>query len=162
MHWGPPITPCVASSPAAGFPMCDPSLPARQRALDVAKRVPAGQIAKLLVNTAGGVPSLWVQPQNWWSEALHEVQGSGANSLSGHHTPVSFPAAISTAASFNDSLFFAVGKAVGTEGRALGNVGAADGWTFWSPNVNIFRDPRWGRGQETPVHCRALHSITSL
>lgn len=104
----------------------------------------AGQpeVEKLLVNVAGTVPSLWIQRQNWWSEALHGVQsGCAAAAATGPLTggsglrsfcPVSFPAAISTAASFNKSLFHAVGTAIGTEARALSNVGAADGWTFWS------------------------------
>lgn len=52
-------------------------------------------------------------------------------------------------ASFNTSLFYTIGKVVSTEARAMYNVGES-GLTFWSPNVNIFRDPRWGRGQETP------------
>ena len=76
--------------------------------------------------------------------------GCAARQGGGVNCPTSFPAAISTAAAFNTSLFRAVGEAIGTEARALSNVGAADGWTFWSPNVNIYRDPRWGRGQETP------------
>lgn len=61
----------------------------------------------------------------------------------------SFPQIISTSHSFNRSLFHAIGKAISTEIRAFSNVGHA-GLTYWTPNLNIFRDPRWGRGQETP------------
>lgn len=61
----------------------------------------------------------------------------------------SFPAVILTAASFNTSLWLKMGEVVSTEARAMHNVGLA-GLTYWSPNINVFRDPRWGRGQETP------------
>ena len=60
----------------------------------------------------------------------------------------SFPQVITTASSWNTSLFHAIGQVVGTEARAFSNLGHA-GLTFWAPNVNIFRDPRWGRGEET-------------
>ncbi|KAL0806991.1 hypothetical protein Bca101_099483 [Brassica carinata] len=96
---------------------------------------------------------------NWWSEALHGVSDvGGGSSFTGLVTgATSFPQVILTAASFNVSLFQAIGKVVSTEARAMYNVGAA-GLTFWSPNVNIFRDPRWGRGQETPGEDPALVS----
>ena len=124
--------------------MCDPDRPLADRLADLVKRIPGPDKAKLLVNTAGGVDELWIQRQNWWSEALHGVQSGGSNSVDGkQHSPTSFPSAITAAASFNASLFFAIGSAIGTEARALGNVGEADGWTFWSPNLNVFRDPRW-------------------
>ena len=148
---GPPVRPCDQPSPAAAFPMCDSSLPLSSRVADLVKRIPEADVAKLLVNSAGPVPSLWIASQNWWSEALHGVQSGCATGADGRsRCPISFPAAISTAAAFNKSLFFSVGDAIGTEARAMSNVGAADGWTFWSPNLNIARDPRWGRGQETP------------
>jgi hypothetical protein len=131
---GPPVRPCDKPSPAAAFPMCDAALPLAQRVADLVMRIPQNETEKLLDNIAGAVPSLWIQRQNWWSEALHGVQ-SGCAHGAGHetHCPVSFPAAISTSASFNSTLFHAVGDAVGTEARALSNVGAADGYTFWSP-----------------------------
>ncbi|KAF3522079.1 hypothetical protein F2Q69_00050918 [Brassica cretica] len=75
--------------------------------------------------------------------------GGGSNFTGPVPGATSFPQVILTAASLNVSLFQAIGKVVSTEARAMYNVGAA-GLTFWSPNVNIFRDPRWGRGQETP------------
>jgi beta-glucosidase-like glycosyl hydrolase len=111
---------------------------------------------------------------NRWNEALHGVQNGCADpttpSDKAKHCPTSFPAAISTAASINRTLFYMIGKTVGTEARALANEHATDGLTFWSPNINIFRvssqanvhlgsnilmflpcalfrqDPRWGRG----------------
>lgn len=62
----------------------------------------------------------------------------------------SFPQVILTSASFNPSLWYRIGQAIGIEARAIYNAGQANGMTFWAPNINIFRDPRWGRGQETP------------
>lgn len=103
------------------------------------------------MNTAQGIPRLGIPTYEWWSEALHG--GSVSNSGLGVHfnTTVpgatSFPAVILSAANFNASLWYEMGWVVSTEARAMYNVGLA-GLTFWSPNVNVFRDPRWGRGQE--------------
>lgn len=90
-----------------------------------------------------GVPSF-----NWWNEALHGVARAG--------TATVFPQAIAFGATFDPSLVEKIGEAVSTEGRAKYNMfvregdrGIYKGLTYWSPNVNIFRDPRWGRGQET-------------
>lgn len=140
VSFGTPVRPCDRPSPAAALPMCDTSLPVKQRVADLVERVPASDVAKLLVNVAGPVHSLWVTPTNWWSEALHGVQSGCVNMAGGKsRCPVSFPAAITTAASFNKTLFHDVGNAIGTEARAMSNVGAADGWSFWSPNLNIVR-----------------------
>ena len=114
-------------------------------------RVEPDEVQELLVNGAAGLPRLWLQPHNWWSEALHGVQAGCAQADDGSsRCPTGFPAAISTAASFNATLFRAVGSVIGAEARALANEGVTNGFTFWSPNLNILRDPRWGRGQETP------------
>lgn len=140
MSFGKPVRPCDRPSPVATLPMCDVSLPVKQRVADLVGRVPASDVAELLVNVAGPVHSLWVTPTNWWSEALHGVQSGCVNIAGGKsRCPVSFPAAITTAASFNKSLFYEIGNAIGTEARAMSNVGAADGWSFWSPNLNIVR-----------------------
>lgn len=87
----------------------------------------------------------------WWSEALHGVSDVGPGVHFNAKVPgaTSFPAVILSAASFNASLWLKMGQVVSTEARAMYNVGLA-GLTYWSPNVNVFRDPRWGRGQETP------------
>ena len=129
--------------------------------------------ASLLRNVAGGINVLSIAPYQWWNEALHGVAGTGiaaAGSIpskwescvptgglfSTHKCATSFPAGITTACSFNKTLMHAVGSAIGTEARVFSNKGVT-GLTFWSPNINIFRDPRWGRGQETPgevtSHC---------
>ena len=94
------------------------------------------------------IPRLGIPAYNWWNEALHGVARAGV--------ATSFPQAIGMAAAFDEELLRTVGDAVATEGRAKYNEYAKHndrdiykGLTFWSPNVNIFRDPRWGRGHET-------------
>ncbi|KAL2491003.1 Beta-D-xylosidase 4 [Abeliophyllum distichum] len=104
-----------------------------------------------LVNGSHGVSRLGIPKYEWWAEALHGVSFYGSATRFANPVPAatSFPQVILTAASFNESLFEIIGKVVSTEARAMYNVGLT-GLTFWSPNVNIYRDPRWGRGQETP------------
>jgi beta-glucosidase len=94
------------------------------------------------------VPRLGIPAYNWWNEALHGVARAGEATV--------YPQAIALAATFNDSLVAQIGDAISTEARAKYNLAIAKGrqmqymgLTFWSPNINIFRDPRWGRGQET-------------
>jgi beta-glucosidase len=95
-----------------------------------------------------GIPRLHIPAYNWWNEALHGVGRSG--------TATVFPQAIGLASSFNDSLAHAEASAISDEARAMYNAAISHGYheqygglTFWTPNINIFRDPRWGRGQET-------------
>ena len=97
---------------------------------------------------APGIPRLGIPGYNWWNEALHGVARAG--------TATSFPQAIGMAAMFDDVLLERLGDVAATEGRAKYNALSAEedrdiykGLTFWSPNINIFRDPRWGRGHET-------------
>ena len=97
---------------------------------------------------APAIPRLGIPTYNWWNEALHGVARAG--------TATSFPQAIGMAAMFDDVLLEKLGDVAATEGRAKYNALAAEedrdiykGLTFWSPNINIFRDPRWGRGHET-------------
>lgn len=133
-----------------GFPFCDTSLPFTQRAQDLVSRIPDDEKWGLFGNGATGVPSLNIPPYQWWSEALHGVAGSPGVSFTGD-TPcaTSFPQPCVTGSAFDVDLWAQVGTAIGTEARAFANEGHA-GLTFWTPNLNIFRDPRWGRGQETP------------
>lgn len=101
------------------------------------------------VNKSASIPRLGIEGYNWWSEALHGVARSGRATV--------FPQAIGLAASFDPVLLERIGDAVSDEARAINNHLLNNGYTqrlyqgltFWSPNVNIFRDPRWGRGQET-------------
>ncbi|XP_074301964.1 beta-D-xylosidase 1-like [Silene latifolia] len=130
---------------------CKVNLPIHARVQDLIGRLNLQEKVGLLVNNAAGVPRLGLQGYEWWSEALHGVSnvGPGTKFQGAFPAATSFPQVITTAASFNASLWQAIGQAVSDEARAMYNGGTA-GLTYWSPNVNIFRDPRWGRGQETP------------
>ncbi|KAL7001945.1 Beta-D-xylosidase 4 [Sarracenia purpurea var. burkii] len=148
-----PVFACdVASDPGlASLKFCNTSLGVAERVADLVGQLSLMEKISFLVDTAGNVTRLGIPNYNWWSEALHGVSYVGRNT---HFSPVvpgatSFPTPLLTAASFNVTLFQAIGKVVSTEARAMYNVGLA-GLTFWSPNINIFRDPRWGRGLETP------------
>uniref|UniRef100_A0A803NAF8 Glycoside hydrolase family 3 N-terminal domain-containing protein n=1 Tax=Chenopodium quinoa TaxID=63459 RepID=A0A803NAF8_CHEQI len=130
---------------------CRVNLPIRARVQDLIGRLNLQEKVKLLVNNAAPVPRLGIGGYEWWSEALHGVSnvGPGTKFRGAFPAATSFPQVITTAASFNASLWEAIGQVVSDEARAMYNGGTA-GLTYWSPNVNIFRDPRWGRGQETP------------
>uniref|UniRef100_A0A5B7B1T3 Putative Beta-D-xylosidase 4 n=1 Tax=Davidia involucrata TaxID=16924 RepID=A0A5B7B1T3_DAVIN len=142
----------VAKNPGlANLTFCDSSKGVAERVGDLVKRLTLQEKIGFLVNTAGNVSRLGIPKYEWWSEALHGVSNVGGGSRFTDVVPgaTSFPQVILTAASFNVSLFEAIGKVVSTEARAMYNIGLA-GLTFWSPNINIVRDPRWGRIQETP------------
>lgn len=152
---------------------CNANLPVHVRVRDLIGRLTLQEKIRLLVNNAAPVPRLGIQGYEWWSEALHGVSNTGPGVKFGSQFPgaTSFPQVITTAASFNQSLWVQIGRVVSDEARAMYNGGVA-GLTYWSPNVNIFRDPRWGRGQETPgedpgmagkyaaSYVRGLQSIT--
>ena len=121
---------------------------ARKRAKELVGSMTLEEKASQLRYDAPAIPRLKVPAYNWWNEALHGVARAG--------TATSFPQAIGMAAAFDEELMKEVGDAIALEGRAKYNSyskqGDRDiykGLTFWSPNVNIFRDPRWGRGHET-------------
>jgi beta-glucosidase len=101
-----------------------------------------------LLDESPAIERLGILPYNWWNEALHGVARSGRATV--------FPQAIGMAATFDEQLLFRVASAISDEARAKFNIAQANqnyskyaGLTFWTPNINIFRDPRWGRGQET-------------
>ncbi|KAK0478837.1 glycoside hydrolase superfamily [Armillaria novae-zelandiae] len=103
-------------------------------------------------NTSPGVPRIGLPPYQWWSEALHGVAYSPGVQFasSGEYSfSTSFPQPITMGAAFDDELIRDVGTVVSTEARVFNNAGRA-GLDFWTPNINPFKDPRWGRGQETP------------
>ncbi|KAE9618827.1 hypothetical protein Lal_00047661 [Lupinus albus] len=133
------------------LPFCRATLPITERVKDLIGRLTLEEKVSLLVNNAAAVPRLGMKGYEWWSEALHGVSNVGPGTKFGGPFPAatSFPQVITTAASFNASLWEAIGRVVSDEARAMYN-GGVGGLTYWSPNVNIFRDPRWGRGQETP------------
>ncbi|CAL9192290.1 probable beta-D-xylosidase 2 [Musa acuminata AAA Group] len=135
----------------AKFAFCDKSLPYRARAKNLVDSLTLQEKVTLLGNQNAAVQRLGLPRYNWWSEALHGVSNFGGGSRFGKNVPgaTSFPLPITSAAAFNEQLWKAIGQTVSTEGRAMHNVGMA-GLTFWSPNINVVRDPRWGRILETP------------
>ncbi|KAL5714564.1 xylan 1,4-beta-xylosidase [Ranunculus cassubicifolius] len=150
----PPPFSCDTSNPTTkSFPFCNPSLPTSQRVHDLISRLTLDEKISQLVNTAPSIPRLGIPSYEWWSEALHGVADAGLGIRLNNgtiHSATSFPQVILTASSFNTRLWYQIGQAIGIEARAVYNAGQAKGMTFWAPNINIFRDPRWGRGQETP------------
>jgi beta-glucosidase len=122
-------------------------LPARERAEDLVSRMTLQEKASQLVNQARAIPRLHVPAYDWWSEALHGVAVNGTTE---------FPEPIGLAATFDAPAIHEMATAIGIEGRIVhaqslhnGDSVIFHGLDFWAPNVNIFRDPRWGRGQET-------------
>lgn len=121
---------------------------ARQKAWELVSQMTVEEKASQLKFDAEAIPRLGIPAYNWWNEALHGVARAG--------TATVFPQAIGLAAAFDTEMMQEIGSVIATEGRAKYNEnqkhGDRDiykGLTFWAPNVNIFRDPRWGRGHET-------------
>ena len=130
------------------LPYMDPSLPAAMRAADLVGRMTLEEKIGEMRNSSAAVERLGVPAYDWWNEGLHGVARSGYATM--------FPQAIGLAATWDAPLLHRVGDVISTEARAKNNDALAHnnhsiyyGLTFWSPNINIFRDPRWGRGQET-------------
>lgn len=120
----------------------------RERAQELVAQMTLEEKAFQTVNRAAEIKRLGIKSYNWWNEALHGVARAGVATV--------FPQAISLAATFDEDFIEKVADAISTEGRAKFNMQQKyddtdiyKGLTFWSPNVNIFRDPRWGRGHET-------------
>ncbi|KAJ0980541.1 hypothetical protein J5N97_008796 [Dioscorea zingiberensis] len=133
------------------FAYCDKSLPFKVRVKDLISRMTTKEKIMNLGDQAPGAGRIGLQNYNWWSEALHGVSDVGHGTYFGDivKSATVFPTPILTAASFNPSLWKKIGQVVSTQGRAMYNLGHA-GLTFWSPNINVARDPRWGRTLETP------------
>jgi beta-glucosidase len=136
------------AAPASAQLYRDPSAPLDRRVDDLVGRMTLEEKARQMQNDAPAIPRLGVPAYEYWSEALHGVARGGEATV--------FPQAIGMAATWDADLLHAEGRVIGVEGRARynqaqreGNTGRYYGLTFWSPNINIFRDPRWGRGQET-------------
>jgi beta-glucosidase len=136
------------TEPSTVLPYLNPSLPVSERVDDLVARMTLQEKASQLVNQARAIPRLQVPAYDWWSEALHGVANAG--------TATVFPEPIGLAATFDLPLIHDMAVVISTEARAKHNqavrAGRRDimeGLDFWSPNINIFRDPRWGRGQET-------------
>lgn len=138
-----------ATSTSEKLSYLDTALSVAERAKDLVGRLTLEEKVGLMSHPAQGIPRLNIPAYNYWSEALHGVGRNGRATV--------FPQAIAMAATWDKELIHQAATAIGDEGRAkyhaaLRRNGYTDqyqGLTFWSPNVNIFRDPRWGRGQET-------------
>lgn len=133
------------------YQFCNKSLSIPQRAHSLISLLTLEEKIKQLVNNASDIPRLGIPKYEWWSESLHGLatNGPGVTFNGTISSSTSFPQVIVTTASFNRTLWSKIGSAVAVEARAMYNLGQA-GLTYWAPNVNVFRDPRWGRGQETP------------
>jgi beta-glucosidase len=126
----------------------DPDLPTARRVDDLVGRMTLDEKVSQMMDRAPAIPRLQVPEYNWWNEALHGVARSGVATV--------FPQAIGLAATWDDALVGRTAVAISDEARAKhheylrhDNHARYSGLTIWSPNINIFRDPRWGRGQET-------------
>jgi len=134
---------------AQQYPFQNPSLSSTERAKDLISRLTLEEKASLMCDQSDAIPRLGIKKFNWWSEALHGYANNDNVTV--------FPEPIGMAASFDDQLVYKVFNAVSDEARAKYNQWIQSGnenkrflsLSVWTPNVNIFRDPRWGRGQET-------------
>jgi beta-glucosidase len=145
----------------AQLPFQNPALSFNDRANDLLSRLTLPEKTSLLLYNSPAIPRLQIPEYNWWNEALHGVARSGKATV--------FPQAIGMAATFNPALIQEVANAISDEARAkhnaavkLGSRAQYSGLSFWTPNINIFRDPRWGRGQETYGEDPYLTSIMGL
>jgi beta-glucosidase len=125
----------------------NPALPAEQRAADLVHRMTVEEKVTQLTNQSRAIDTLHIPAYNWWSEALHGVASSGTTE---------FPEPVGLASTFDTDAIHRMAIAIGIEARIkraqferAGHSRAQEGLDFWAPNINIFRDPRWGRGQET-------------
>ena len=126
----------------------NPNLPIEKRVDDMVSRMTLQEKVSQMIDVAQDIPRLDVPEYNWWNEALHGVARAGIATV--------FPQAIGLAATWDTKLMLQIADVISTEARAKNNEFVRNndfsrykGLTFWSPNINIFRDPRWGRGQET-------------
>jgi beta-glucosidase len=129
-------------------PYLNPAVPIERRVDDLVSRMTLEEKVSQMMNVAPAIPRLGIPEYDWWNEALHGVAFSGVATV--------FPQAIGLGATFDPQLVNRVASVISEEARAKyneaqrrGNRARFFGLTFWSPNINIFRDPRWGRGQET-------------
>jgi len=130
------------------FPFNDPSLETDTRIDDLINRLTLEEKASQMMHDSPKIERLGIFKYNWWNEALHGIGRSGVATV--------FPQAIGMGATFDEDLIFRVASAISDEARGNYNTAVKNGYrrqysglTFWTPNINIFRDPRWGRGQET-------------
>jgi beta-glucosidase len=144
---GAAVVPCAMAQESSSQPWMNTQLSPEARAKELVSHMTLEEKASQLVNDARPIPRLGVSAYNWWSEALHGVIDSGVTE---------FPEPIGLAATFDVPGVHAMATDIGIEGRIkhvqdvkAEHKGIMGGLDFWAPNLNIFRDPRWGRGQET-------------
>ncbi len=140
--------PRAAAKPSSTPAYLNPNLPVSVRVKDLVSRMTLAEKASQMINNAAAIPRLGVPAYHWWSEALHGVARSGAATV--------FPEPIGLGATWDPGLVHQIARAISYEARAKfewdqrsGNTRDGRGLDFWAPNINVFRDPRWGRGQET-------------
>lgn len=124
-----------------GLPYCNSSLPLSVRVADLVSRLSVEEKQGMLDTSSGG--SKYVAPYNYWSESLHGVANNVGTYFAGAIPyTTSFPMAITSAMSFNETAWHAIGVAIGDEARAMSNIGHTGGNTFWAPTINAGRDSR--------------------
>ncbi|EUC31235.1 glycoside hydrolase family 3 protein [Bipolaris zeicola 26-R-13] len=143
--------PDCKNGPLKNVTICDPSASTLARAKSLVALYTLEEKINATSNTAPGVARLGIPPYQWWNEGLHGIAGPFTSfAKQGDYSySTSFPQPILMGAAFDDDLITEVAKVISTEARAFNNANRT-GLDFWTPNINPFRDPRWGRGQETP------------
>ena len=139
--------PDCKSGPLASFPIYNPSLAVDERATDLVSRMTIGEKATCMVNLVRAIPGPGLPQYEWWSEALHGVMYR--KRVDGVPDATSFPVPLNLGATFNLNLIHRIANTISTEARAANNENIT-GLNFFTANINISRDPRRGRGQETP------------
>jgi beta-glucosidase len=139
---------CVAAGAQQREVYLDPAQSLDARISDLIAKLTLEEKVGQMMNAAPAIPRLKIPAYDWWNESLHGVARSGVATI--------FPQAIGLGATFDEDLILRISTAISDEARAMYNAAVAQdyhkrygGLTFWTPNINIFRDPRWGRGQET-------------
>ena len=152
-----------SKTPGGGEKMAykDPTLPIDERVADLVSRMTLEEKVSQMSHDSPAIERLDVPAYNWWNECLHGVARAGRATV--------FPQAIGLAATFDEDLIFWIATAISDEARAMHHAAVAKnrrlqygGLTFWTPNINIFRDPRWGRGQETYGEDPYLTSVVGV
>jgi beta-glucosidase len=139
---------CPAIADSLKNTFWDPSLPVEKRIDDLVGKLTLEEKVSQMMYNAPAINRLGIPQYNWWNECLHGIARNGRATV--------FPQAIGLGATFDENLIYRISTAISDEARAkfntalsIGNRAMYSGLTFWTPNINIFRDPRWGRGQET-------------
>lgn len=140
--------PDCKAGPLETFPICNSALPSRERAADLVSRMNISEKISQMSTSASAIPRLGLPAYQWWTEALHGLSHHGIQYGGDLPAATSFPMIINIGATFNMTLVYHMASTISTEARAFNNEGRA-GLNFFTPNVNVVRDPRWGRGDET-------------